>query len=138
MNRRHYYTAVALISFTGLGLSLFFLPKSTDKPLMYLYDKQYERAYNFYYDHYQRGDRSINVMIPLVNILMEYAQIDQSIEVMEAYVELNPDSVDALRFLAKVYHNANRSYDYLRVLEDIYTIEPSIEVLREKKSIMVT
>ena len=120
MKRKFYYIVVGAISLTGMALSVFFLPKSTDTPLMYLYDKQYERAYEFYREHYERGDRSTNVMIPLVNILMEYAQIDQSIELMEEYVSLNPDSVDALRFLAKVYHNANRSYDYLRVLEEIF------------------
>ncbi len=133
MKRKHYYIVVGAISLTGIALSVFFLPKNTDTPLMYLYDKQYERAYEFYREHYERGDRSTNVMIPLVNILMEYAQIDQSIELMEEYVSLNPDSVDALRFLAKVYHDANRSYDYLRVLEEIYAIKPSIDVLREKE-----
>lgn len=100
---------------------------------MFLFDKQFERSYEHYRRLYEQGDHSTQVVIPLVNLLLEYAQIDMALDLMEEYAEQNPNSIDSLRFLAKVYKNANRSYEYLRTLEEIYVLQPSVDVLREKE-----
>lgn len=133
MNKKKYYFAVFATSLLGFILSLILLPSHTDIALMFFYDKQFERSYEYYRELYKQGDHSIKVVLPLVNLLLEYAQIDMALDLMEEYAEQNSNSIDSLKYLAKVYNKANRNYEYVRTLEEIYLIEPTVEVLREKE-----
>ena len=133
MNRKKYYIVLTLTALFGLSLSWVLLPTNSDTALMYWYDKQFERSYEHYRKLYEQGDHSINVVIPLVNLMQEYAQIDLALDLLEEYSEEHPNSIDSLKYLAKVYKKANRSYEYLRTLEEIYAIQPSVDVLREKE-----
>ncbi|MFQ5728837.1 MAG: tetratricopeptide repeat protein [Waddliaceae bacterium] len=133
MKFKQYYLTITLVTIAGILTSIAFFPSKSDTLLMYFYDKQYEKAYLQYKELYENGDRSIFVVIPLVKILLEYAQEDEAIQIMEEYVEEHPQSVDARKLLGKIYLNAQRSYDYLQNLEKIYSMAPSAEVLRERE-----
>lgn len=133
MISKKYYIFLFMICALAFFVSLYLLPTSSETAFMYLYDKQYEKSYERYRSLYERGDRSVDVVIPLVNLLLDYAQIETALELMENYVEQRPESVEAWKYLAKIYKEANRSYDYLRALEHIYELQPSVEILREKE-----
>lgn len=109
MNRKKYYFAVAVTAFFGLLMSFLLLPSRTDTALMFFYDKQFEKSYEHYRRLYEKGDHSVKVVIPLVNLLLEYAQIEMALDLMEEYASENPDSVDALKYLASVYKKSNRT-----------------------------
>ncbi len=135
MKTQKAYLFIGLISLSGLTASLLLIPTGTDAPLMYFYDKQYEKAYSQFHASYQKGNRSLQTVIPYVRILLELAEVDRAIEVMEDYVNLHPQSAESLQFLAKLYVDANKNFEYLRVLEQLYTLKPSVDVIREKERI---
>jgi len=133
MDSKKYYSALFIICIAAVVVSFLLLPTSPETGFMFLRDKQYERSYERFRDLYESGDRSRDVVIPMVNLLLEYAQIDHALELMEEYADRHPDSVDTLQYLAKIYKETNHSYEYLRTLEKIYEMQPTVEVLREKE-----
>lgn len=135
MNWRSYYITVFAVAAFALVLGVYLIPTKKEFSLMYYYDKQFEQAYEGYKSLYDDGDRTISVTMPLVWIDLEFADTDDAINIMEDYVGENSRNLDAFVFLGGMYQDADRPYDYLQNLSDIYRLRPSVKILREQAAL---
>jgi thioredoxin-like negative regulator of GroEL len=116
----------------GVGFAGFYIaPGGREIALMRLEDNNFTKALDYYKMRQAQGDNSINVLAPLVKIHIHYGEIDKAIELMQAYVDENPRSVEGLKQLSVLYKSAQKFNKYCEVLEVLQKISPSINYLRE-------
>ncbi|MFQ5849292.1 MAG: tetratricopeptide repeat protein [Candidatus Binatia bacterium] len=127
--RRHYvfFAAVVVI---GLGAVFLLIPGERELAYLHLKDKVFGTARETYEQRFAAGDLSPSVVQPLVQLHLQYGDADKAIQVLERYLEKNPDGIDARLQLATLYQWAQRPGDYLRKLEEINRLQPSEQNLR--------
>lgn len=133
MRATNFYIAVVGMGLLGLAGSIFFFPSAQDTSLMYVYDKQYEKAYKTYQSLYDQGNHSVSVVVPLAQILFAEAKTDEATKILEDLVAMHPNSLAAQQLLAKIYASVSRPYDYLNSLDVLSSLSPNVEVLRQRK-----
>jgi len=133
MNRYAFYTSLLVIAAIGLGLSLLFFPSDEEEALMVFYDNRFDEAREKFLKLYNEGDRSVAVTMPLVWIDLHYANVEHAIRTLEAFIEENPDVPEAREYLGRLYRDAERPYDYLTNLKELYPFKPSKEILKEQE-----
>lgn len=99
------------------------------------FDKQAYKSKDVFVRQFEEGDRSIDVVKPLVDIYLQEGNVNQAIVVLESYVAENPDSVSARRQLGTLYQYAQRPADYQKNLEEISKISGNQNVLRDLSDI---
>lgn len=132
MNKRAYYTAVFLVAIWGLLVGIYLIPTDTEKSLMYLYDRRYDESYAMYQRIHERGKGGVPVDIPLVKLHLHFADTNGAIELLQKYVKEHPDNYEDVEYLGDLYKNANRPYEYLMNLSDLYRLKPSVDLLRKQ------
>jgi len=98
---------------------------------MQLSDAHYNDALEHYLTLQNKGDNSINVMVPLLNLYVHYGEMDKAIELLKSYVEKNPKSVEGHKRLAALYKSSQRFHHYCGELEIVQDLAPSVENLRD-------
>ena len=112
--------ALLAAGITGAVLSV---PDTASLGYMRFKDGDYIGAREDFEQRWRAGDRSIDVIMPLVEIYQMHAEPDQGIEVFESLVEIRPGDVSARRMLGEFYRQALRPGDYVRNLEMISRME---------------
>ena len=83
MTRGVFYFLLGLIACAALIIAFvsfrFFKPYS----LMLFYSKEYGKAIERYQELYDSNDRSISVIGPLVQLNLQYANVDEALRLME-------------------------------------------------------
>ena len=100
---RAFYICSIFLVLAALILSYFLVPTRQDIALMELRAKKHERAKKFYQKEYEQGSRSTDVLVALSNLSEVKGDIKTSIKHMLEYLEKNPDDIQALRRIGKLF-----------------------------------
>ncbi|MDB2415292.1 hypothetical protein N9W34_05920, partial [Rickettsiales bacterium] len=112
------------------SIGLLTAPSKMELALMRLEDQNFSQSLEYYEEKVAMGDRSIDVIAPLLNIYKYYGYNERAIELMEEYVKDNQDSVEAHKQLAYLYLTSKYYDKYCEALESLQEIQPSIDNLR--------
>ncbi len=106
--------------------SRYLVPSNDEIALTTYKDKEFEKALGDYKTQYERTQApgsteklTIGTASNLADVYLQYAQIDNAVEVMERFVELNPDNIEARVKLLELYDLAQRPDDATEQLEII-------------------
>src|SRR3954451_3046075 len=103
----------------GIAGAVLSVPDTASLGYMRFKDGDYVGAREDFEQRWKAGDRSIDVIMPLVEIYQTLADPDRGIEVFESLVAIRPGDVSARRMLGEFYRQALRPGDYVRNLEFI-------------------
>lgn len=135
MYHKGYYYAIIALALLGLLTSYILRPSDQEVALMHFQDKYYDEAFNSYKELLQQGDMSVEVVMPLSTLYLQYGDVNNALTLMEKFIALNPASVTGRKQLGTLYQYAQRPDDYLHNLEEIYVLSPTPDVLRELSQI---
>lgn len=133
MNLKIYYCIIGCLVVGGLLLGVFLFPYYHQLSLMLMYDRQYGKALPRYERLYQSGERTPEVVGPLLQLQLEEAQDREAIAVATEYVKQHPDSVEARTILGKLLRDSSQQHAYLENLRELFRLNPSLENLREQR-----
>jgi tetratricopeptide (TPR) repeat protein len=126
------HLAIVFISVcTAIVLSFAFIPGETEIALMNFKEKKYDAAHKIYARRLSEGDWSVSTVMPLIQIYSYSGYILTAIEILERYIKLNPDNLEALTLIGTLYKDAQLSSKYLHNLERLMQIDPNEQGLRE-------
>lgn len=131
MNRRPFYLLLLGIFVLGIAISLLIYPFYKPLSLMFYYNREYGKSLERYQALYDKNDRAISVVGPLIRLNLEYANVEQAITLMEEYVKNNPNSHESWKYLGDIYLSADKPHHYLWTLEKLYELAPSKSLLQE-------
>ena len=106
----------------AIAASLYLIPGKQEIALASYKDKEYSTALILYEKEYSDGRVTLDTAMHLVGVYLQYAEIEKAIGVMESYVNLNPNNLQARQELGRLYQYGQRPDDYLRNLEKINAI----------------
>ncbi len=127
---RNAHAIVALVVVLGLLGGYLVYPRPPELALMHYKNQQYTAARAEYENLLAKGDASANVVLPLSDLYLIYGEMGKAVELMEGFVEQNPDNMEARLRLSKYYQQTQRPHDYLGSLEKRAEAQPSEEALR--------
>ena len=130
-----HFVFVALFVIAGVATGFLLVPRDKELALMFFKDKDFEAALQVYEDQLAAGDWSINVVVPLTQLYLQYGDVDTAAGLMEKFVRRNPENIEARRLLGRYFQFAQRPADYLRNLEETIDISISETELRELSAI---
>lgn len=132
MDRKTYYTLIITLVLVGFAVSILLFPSGLDIAWMLFYNKQYEKSSKTFSEYFQgKTKEQREFAVPEVWLNLELANIGEAIKTVEEYLKAHPKALDARQYLGRLYQKANRPYDYLHNLEEIYKINPNATVLKE-------
>lgn len=132
--RKIHYLFIFILAGVGIALSVLLVPGKGELALIHFKDKEYEVARRSYEERLAVGDRSIDVVIPLTQLYLQFGEVDKAVHLMEEFVRGNPNDLAALQRLGKFFQYAERPRDYLKILERITALDPTESHLRELSS----
>ncbi len=124
-----HYLVILVVVLALLGGYLVY-PRPPELALMRYKNKQYTAARAEYERLLEQGISSANVVVPLSELYLVYGEMNRAVELMERFVESNPDNLEARIYLGKLYQQTQRPHDYLHNLEKRAQVQPSEEALR--------
>ncbi len=127
---RSAHAIVVLVVVLGLVGGYLVYPRPPELALMHYKNQQYTAARAEYENLLAKGDVSANVVLPLSDLYLIYGEMGKAVELMEGFVEKNPDNLEARLRLSKYYQQTQRPHDYLGSLEKRAEAQPSEEALR--------
>ncbi len=77
---RFHYIFFAIVAVTGLGATWLLLPSTSETGLMHLKEKRLDTARATFEDLLNKGDYSLDVVMPLVDIYLQYGETDKAIQ----------------------------------------------------------
>jgi hypothetical protein len=87
-------------------IGFFIAPGHREIAMMRLEDNNFRDAFKYYKEQSSQGEKSINVVAPLVKIYIHYGRVDKAIALLEGYVAKNPKSVEGRKQLTALYKSA--------------------------------
>jgi len=126
-----HYGVFALVITIALAISVTLLPREQELRVMYLKGQRYEQARMEFETQVAKGDLSVSSVMPLVDLYTHFGQIDEAVALLERFTGQNPRNVAALDMLARLYGDAMRPADQVRVLETLQALHPNIERLKD-------
>lgn len=133
MSRKAYYTIIGLFVIIAFIFSVILFPSKEDVAWMLFYKREFGRSARQFQEYFSKNQKTREAIVPRVLIDLEYANVNDAIRIMEDYVNEHPKDIDARIYLGELYQKASRPYAYLRNLEEVYKLRPSIKVLEELK-----
>lgn len=124
---KKYYVAIAGLAIAGVAGSYYLVPRSGDVALMKLRDKHFDEARNAYEKELKSGSLTAETVGRSVDLYLKNGQVEDAIKVLEQYNAAHPNDVQVMQRLATLYQYAQRTADYMRVVEAINKISPSEE-----------
>jgi thioredoxin-like negative regulator of GroEL len=128
---KHTILGLFLVSMLLVMASLILIPRNNEVALMQLEDGHYSNALDNYLKLIKKGDTSINAVMPLSQLYLQYGDIDKGIKLLEDFVAQHPTSADARKRLGMFYDYAQMPYAYMDNLEKLTALTPTQELLRE-------
>lgn len=116
--------------FVGFLLVYLSLPRTEEWGLIYLRNKQFQRAYGTYQELLQREDKEddINVVMPLIELHLLFGNAKEAIRLMEKMAIKYPTR-EAYEKLASLYEADNRPLEAISLYEKIAQTNPTLPVL---------
>src|ERR1700722_17620233 len=106
-----------LVTIGAFAAGTLIAPSKKEIALMHLRDSDYDQALKLYGGLQSKGDDSIGVVVPLVNLYIHYGDTNKAISLLETFTANHKRSVDGRRKLADLYKESQRLNDYCRELE---------------------
>ncbi len=131
MSSRRYLLIVCSIVVAALMIGILVFPGIKTLYLMRYYNKEYEPSFSKYQELYDKGDRSLSVINPLVSLNLDHANVKAAIQLMEEFEKTHPGRKDVLKSLAELYLGADKPSSYLQTMSKLYAIAPSKDILRD-------
>ena len=122
--------AILLVAI-AVTVGVYMAPSRKEIALMHMDDMDFTTALSKFSKLHDAGDHSINVLAPLINLNVYYGDIDQSIDLLKAFVAEHPKTVEGRKRLAELYKSSQRFNSYADTLEEIQILAPSADNLRE-------
>lgn len=120
-----YHLTLVLLLALGLWAAYVLLPNDQQLALMYLKSKEFEKAKGYLERLLEAGDISIPVVVPLSQIYLSYGDVDRAVQLMDRFVQSNPDNVQARQKLGTYLQYAMRTGEHLSNLEILSKLDPS-------------
>ncbi len=111
-------------------MGFFMAPSRKEVALMRLEDKNFNDAFEYYKKQYIHGEKSINILAPLIKIYIYYGYIDKAIGLLELYIAENPNSIEGRKQLTALYKSSEYYYKYCESLEELQKLVPSTRNLQ--------
>ena len=94
------HIAIVVISvFVAIALSLLFIPNEKEIALINYKGQNYDTAKQIFTQYFEAGDWSVSSVMPLIQIHSHSGDVLAAIAVLERFIELNPDHLDALTLI---------------------------------------
>ncbi len=126
-----HYCVFALVITIALAISVTLLPREQELRVMYLKGQRYEQARMEFENQVAKGDLSVSSVMPLVDLYTHFGQIDEAVALLERFTAQNPKNASALDMLARLYGDAMRPADQIRVMETLQALSPSAGRLKD-------
>ena len=130
-----FYTALTLFCLAGTYVAYLIKPSQSEIALMYFQDKHYGLALQTYKKILAEGKYSPQTVNTLIKINLTKGNVDESIKLLEVYIQKNPKSIIAKKELARLYNQSQKPHKYMAILESIVEEEPTTENLKKLLSI---
>jgi hypothetical protein len=133
MKKARFIILACIFVLVAFFFSRYLVPSKDEIALVTYKDKEFVSALERYKAQYNNPDEplSIGTASKLSDVYLQYAQIDNAVEVMERFVKENPNNIEARKKLGNLYKYAQRPDDYIANLEIIEELASSPEY-REK------
>lgn len=115
----------------GIIASIWLIPSKEQTALAELKAHKYRQAEGYYWEQYNKGVRTPDVVSQLSTLNENEGKLDDSIRVMESYVKEHPDDFYALRRLSELYRLNQQYGEYYLTLLRLQKIKVDWEVLQE-------
>lgn len=132
---KSYQIAAILMVVASLAGGIALMPHDRELALMYLKDKDYETAREYYEKLIADNDFSISVVAPLTQLYLSFGDVDAAVALMERFVREHPENTEARERLGKYLQYAQRSEEFQINLEELVEMAPSQERLMELSNI---
>src|SRR5690349_17221596 len=99
---------ILLLAVAGTVGGIYLVPSHGEIALMQLKDARFSSAMEHYSELYSQGDKSINVLTPLIDLHTHYGDVDKAIGLLEAYLHDHPRSLPGWKRLAELYKSSQR------------------------------
>ena len=96
----------------AITAGFYLAPNRKEMALMQMSDAHFGDALRHYTSLWDKGDHSINVLAPLINLHVHYGDIDTAIAMMRDYVAQHPSSFEGHKQLASLYKSSQRFHHY--------------------------
>ncbi len=130
MKRAYFIVAAIVLAVVGFLLSVLVIPSDSEIALIHFKDKQYDKARALYEQQYESGNLSLDVVMHLTGVYLQFGDVDKAIAVMEDFVARHPDHLAARRELGSLYQYGQRLDDYARNLEAINRLQADPDNLK--------
>ena len=120
-----------ILIISGFLLSYVLSPRDQELALIYMKEGRIELAKSLYVNLFQEDTLSRTNLFSLKQVFVEQGDIGQAISLYENFVKENPDDLEILEQLAKLYKDSHREYDYMHTLEKLTKNNPSVEQMEE-------
>jgi len=135
MTSRGFKIGVVSLAIMGILVSFLVKPRGYELAYMNLMDKSFSSSLEMYEKLWEKGDRAINVTIPLSDLYIQYGKVSKAIDILEEYLTIHSTSVEVRKKLSIYYRYASREEDYLKNLEAMAELSPDADMLRELSDI---
>jgi len=122
---------IFLLAIGAVAAGFYLAPDHEEIALMQMNDAHFKDALKYYSSLRAKGNTSINVLVPLINLHVHYGDIDQSIELLKSFVTKHPRSIEGHKRLAALYKSSQRFNHYCKELEILQELAPSTNTLRD-------
>ncbi len=127
---------MALTALLGLGLSILAVPGAREEALMFLKNRDYDRASELLNGLASKGDQSIATVQETIALLTESDIPEGVIPLLEKYVREHPDDLEGHRQLASRYADGQLPEAQLGELLAMQRLAPEVSRQREIERLM--
>ncbi len=125
------YLSLVPLLLLGVVLGALLIPREVELGLMSFKANRFPAAEPIYADRREQGDLSVGTIFPLTQIYLNDGRVDAAIEILEELIAAQPDDLEALQLVGKLYSDAQRLDDYARNLERLNALSPAEGQLHE-------
>ncbi|MEG3639156.1 tetratricopeptide repeat protein [Magnetococcus sp. PR-3] len=125
------YLLVGLLILLGLFGVYLLIPNQKELAYMTFKDKRFEQAKTIYEQELAQGDLTVTVVVPLSKLYLQYGEVNKAVDLLERFLQQNPNHLQVMEKLGVYYQYAQRPEDYERNLEALLALAPSLKRFRE-------
>ena len=125
------YLITVLVVVLVITFSFLLIPRKAELGLIYKKGRQFDLAKFELKKQASKGDLSISVTIPLMELYLHFGEIAQAVDLIERFVEENPQDISIRDMLGNLYKDGMIPQKYISNLEKSAVLEPTEKRLRE-------
>lgn len=126
-----YYLATFAIVASGTAIGTYIVPQGGELAMIYYKSGRYESARRVLENDIRGGGTAPSTIFYGVQTYLRLSELDKAIELVERYVERNPNDLVSRQILGQLYDDAGKPTLYLRNLEYIHDRAPTLARRRE-------